>query len=141
VTVLNCTRTVVVNHNPDQTGDPNMARRLTTFARILRKQSTDVERKFWNEVRHSRLGGFKFKRQYSIGPYIVDFICTEARLVVELDGGQHADNVSDQSRDAYLGNAEYKVLRFWNTDVMTNIEGVLTMVLKELEQRARSASS
>jgi very-short-patch-repair endonuclease len=78
------------------------------------------------------LGGFKFVRQEAIGSYIVDFACRERKLVVEVDGGQHADSQRDRQRDADLGNEGYRVLRFWNSDVLKNKSGVLETILKEL---------
>jgi very-short-patch-repair endonuclease len=103
--------------------------------RRLRRQSTKAETKLWFALRDRRLGGFKFVRQEAIGPYVVDFICREKRLVVELDGGQHADNVRDTVRDAALTADGYKVLRFWNSDILSNEEGVLTVVLATLQGR------
>ena len=110
-----------------------MTRKSTSVARRLRKNSTDVERVFWNRVRDRRLSGYKFKRQHPIGPYIVDFICAEERLIVELDGGQHACLKEDKARDAFLLSDGYRVLRFWNNDVLTNINGVLETVLSNLQ--------
>ncbi len=104
----------------------------TQFAKELRTRSTDAERLLWSKVRAHRLYGFKFKRQQLIGDYIVDFVCFEAKLVVELDGGQHADSTSDSYRDNWLRSRGYKVLRFWNNDVLTNIEGVVEVVLRYL---------
>jgi len=88
--------------------------------------------RLWLALRGRRLGGRKFVRQLAIGPYVADFVCRECRLVVELDGGQHANNRRDQSRDAFLTGAGYKVVRFWNNDVMTNMDGVLQSILMEL---------
>jgi len=103
-------------------------------ARSMRRVSTDMERKFWWLVRDRRLGGHKFKRQFLIGRYIVDFVCLEARLVVELDGGQHADQFAyDQVRDAYLKARGFRVLRFWNTEFLTNKDGVLETLICQLE--------
>jgi very-short-patch-repair endonuclease len=109
-----------------------MTTKLTEFARELRENSTDAERLFWSRVRAHRLHGFKFKRQQVVGPYIVDFVCVDARLIVELDGGQHASDESDRVRDARLKGQGYRVLRFWNTEVLMNIDGVIETVLKSL---------
>jgi len=79
------------------------------------------------------LDGFKFVRQEAIGSYIVDFICREKNLIVEVDGGQHADNPLDVVRDAYLAAEGYSVLRFWNNDVLMNREGVLLTILDDLK--------
>jgi very-short-patch-repair endonuclease len=105
-----------------------------THAREMRRDCTDRERKFWWEVRDRRLKGFKSKRQFLIGPYIVDFVCLDAGLVVELDGGQHADRMAyDKTRDAYLKARGYRVLRFWNTEFVNNKDGVLEALLCQLE--------
>jgi very-short-patch-repair endonuclease len=109
-----------------------MTTKLTEFARELRENSTDAERLFWSRVRAHRLFGFKFKRQYTVGPHIVDFVCVDARLIVELDGGQHAESKRDQIRDARLTEEGYRVLRFWNNDVLLNIDGVIETVVKNL---------
>jgi len=104
----------------------------------LRGQQTDAERKLWFAVRDRRLSGFKFVRQEAIGPFIVDFVWREQRLVVEVDGGQHAENAKDVARDAFLVRDGYCVMRFWNHDGLSNREGVLTLILEALlyEQRA-----
>ena len=120
------------------TTDTVSARRIRSpqraHARNMRRISTDAERKLWWEVRGRRFGGHKFKRQYLIGRYIVDFICLEAKLVVELDGGQHADRTAyDEMRDAYLRARGFRVLRFWNTEFLTNKDGVLEALLCQLE--------
>src|SRR5580704_13458062 len=96
----------------------------TRSARRLRKESTFAERRLWRRLRSRSLAGFKFVRQEPIGPYIVDFVCREKRLVVEVDGGQHADNRRDAVRDRWLVNHRYRVLRFWNNEVLGNIEGI-----------------
>jgi very-short-patch-repair endonuclease len=110
-----------------------MMDQLTDLARELRDRSTDAERLFWSRVRSHRLHGFKFKRQQPVGRYIVDFVCFEAELVVELDGGQHSANVRDAARDAWLQAQGYRVLRFWNNDVLKNIDGVIQVVLSHLD--------
>jgi very-short-patch-repair endonuclease len=104
------------------------------FARQLRKNSTDAERLFWSRVRAGRLGDFKFKRQQPIGDCIVDFVCVQGRLIVELDGGQHASSTSDQYRDRRLNAEGYRVLRFWNNEVLGNIDGVIETVMQNLER-------
>ncbi len=96
----------------------------TLLARQLRNHSTRAERKLWQYLRSRSLAGFKFVRQEPIGPYIVDFVCREMRLVVEVDGGQHAENSRDAVRDRWLVEHRYRVLRFWNNEVLENIEGV-----------------
>jgi very-short-patch-repair endonuclease len=98
------------------------------FARRLRRDQTDAERVLWFRLRDRRLNGLKFKRQVPIDKYVVVFLCTEARLIIELDGGQHA--VRDETnRTAILESMGYLVLRFWNNDVLKNIDGVLEEIL------------
>jgi len=104
----------------------------TEFARQLRADSTDAERLFWSRVRRYRLLGYKFKRQQPIGKYIVDFACFDKKMVVELDGGQHADDPNDRVRDDWLRSEGFQVIRFWNSDVLVNIDGVMETVLKRL---------
>jgi len=102
---------------------------LTNFAKALRKSPTDAETLLWGKIKAKQLQGIKFRRQQPVGNYIVDFISFEKRLVVELDGGQHAKNKQkDQKRDLFLSEKGFKVLRFWNNDVLTNIEGVLEVI-------------
>jgi very-short-patch-repair endonuclease len=95
---------------------------------------TDAERRLWYRLRAHRFDGYKFKRQVPIGPYIVDFACLGRKLVVEVDGGQHAENARDEVRDGYLRAEGFRVLRFWNNDVLTNTQGVLEVILSALEQ-------
>ena len=102
-------------------------------ARRLRRDATDAESRLWLKLGDRRLSGFKFARQRPIGPYIVDFVCRDRKLIVEVDGGQHADNVRDRIRDDNLAAEGYRVLRFWNTDVLSNMDGVLITILAELE--------
>ena len=103
-------------------------------ARSMRHDSTDVERKFRCVVRGRRFGGHKFKRQFPIGRYIVDFVCIEAKLVVELDGGQHGLQIAyDETRDKYLKARGFRVLRFWNTEFLTNKDGVLETLAWQLK--------
>jgi very-short-patch-repair endonuclease len=93
----------------------------------LRTLMTDAEWKLWRALRSRGIGG-KFRRQVPLGPFIVDFVCFDSKLVVEVDGGQHADNPRDAERDRYFTDQGYRVLRFWNTDVLKNLEGVLTRI-------------
>ncbi len=106
-------------------------RSINPHARRLRTEMTDAERALWFALRGGRLQGFKFKRQWTIGPYVVDFCCSEARLIVEVDGGQHNAEV-DGVRTAWLEDNGYRVLRFWNNDVLTNIDGVLSTIVAAL---------
>ncbi|MGD0585676.1 MAG: DUF559 domain-containing protein [Oryzomonas sp.] len=102
---------------------------LHSYARELRNNGTDVERLLWRHLRNSQLGGIKFRRQQAIEAYIVDFVSFDTRIVIELDGGQHKENeVYDEQRDACLRANGFSVLRFWNNDLITNIEGVLEVV-------------
>jgi very-short-patch-repair endonuclease len=106
---------------------PPVRRQISPHAARLRRDATDVESKLWFALRDRRLDGFKFRRQATIGPYIVDFLCVEARLIVELDGGQHSVEV-DAARTAFLEERGYRVVRFWNTDVVEAFEGVVEMI-------------
>jgi very-short-patch-repair endonuclease len=108
-------------------------RKSVPIERKLRGVQTDAERKLWFELRDRRLGGFKFVRQEAIGPYIVDFICRERKLIIEADGSQHAESAKDVVRDAYLTREGYRVMRFWNNDVLRNREGVLETILAALQ--------
>jgi very-short-patch-repair endonuclease len=104
--------------------------RLKETARTLRKNPTDTEKLLWKHLQRKQLCELKFRRQQPIGNYIVDFICFEKKLIVELDGGQHAiEQEKDKERDEWLRSEGYKVLRFWNTDVLQNLEGVLETIL------------
>ena len=104
----------------------------TQRARHLRLASTKAELLLWNRIRSRSLSGRKFVRQEPIGPYIVDFVCREHRLVIEVDGGQHANHQRDAVRDKWLRDRGYHVLRFWNNDVIGNIEGVLETIAAAL---------
>jgi very-short-patch-repair endonuclease len=107
--------------------------------RRLRRQATDAEQKLWSILRCRRMAGLKFLRQYSVGPYILDFYCPERRLAIEVDGGQHAD-VYGQQRDAhryiYLRELNIRVIRFWNNDVLQNIEGVGERIKEEAKKHS-----
>jgi very-short-patch-repair endonuclease len=106
------------------------------IARRLRRDMTDAERKLWQRLRQWPEGKAHFRRQATIGPYFVDFACHSNRLVIELDGGQHAYGQQaerDVGRDAFLCANGYRVLRFWNHDVMKNVDGVLTVVAEAID--------
>ena len=94
----------------------------------MRGAPTDSELRLWRLLRDRRLSGFKFRRQVPVGPYIVDFLCVGAKLIVEADGSQHAESPRDKVRDAYLESQGWKVLRFWNNEVSQNREGVLETI-------------
>ncbi|MDH4565547.1 endonuclease domain-containing protein [Pseudomonas sp. BN414] len=98
------------------------------FARSLRTGQTDAEQRLWRHLRAKRLLGLKFRRQKPLGPYIVDFICQERMLVIEVDGGQHLESESDESRDAWLIRRGFQVLRFWNHEVLLETEAVLEAI-------------
>ena len=107
-------------------------------ARLLRKNSTDAEKRFWSQLRNRGLNGWKFRRQFPIGQYIVDFECHELKLIVEVDGGQHAEQeFYDIRRTEYLQLKGYQVVRFWNNEVLGNLEGVLGALTLTLSQRER----
>ena len=111
-------------------------KRLTPTARKLRGNRTEAEARLWQHLRNRQLLGFKFRFQYPIGAHVADFACEQARLVVELDGGQHADSKSDPLRTAAIEAAGYTILRFWNHDVLSNTDGML----EEIAQMLRLAS-
>ncbi len=92
----------------------------TQRARELRRNMTDAEKRLWRELRLRQFDAHKFRRQFPLGPYIVDFVCLDARLVIEVDGGQHLDSPEDRRRDAWLATQGFRVLRFWNTTVRLN---------------------
>jgi very-short-patch-repair endonuclease len=102
-------------------------------AQELRKNSTDAENHLWYFLRDRRLNGYKFKRQYVVEPYIIDFICQKKKLIIELDGGQHVEAHNyDENRTVFLKMKGYKVLRFWNDEVFKETESILTEILNAL---------
>ena len=108
-----------------------MDRALAPLAKKLRKRPTEAEKLLWRHLRAKQLGGLKFRRQQVLGSYIVDFVCLEKRLVIELDGGQHAKNqerARDHERDRWLREEGFTVIRAWNHEVLTNLEGVLELI-------------
>ncbi len=110
---------------PDRQTKQRRAPGSNARARELRREQTKAEQKLWRLLRDRQLEGAKFRRQMPIGPYITDFACPIARLVIELDGGQHADQQAhDEARTRILVTQGYRVLRFWNNEVMENLEGV-----------------
>ena len=104
-------------------------------AKSLRKAMTDAERRLWYLLRAHRLRAFKFKRQAPVGDYVVDFVCFEKRLIVEADGGQHAESDSDEKRTKWLTKEGFRVLRFWNNEVLSNTNAVLEQIVDALEAR------
>lgn len=112
-----------------------------TRARKLRSDIIDAEKKLWAQLRDRQLCGAKFRRQHPMGPFITDFCCVERDLVVELDGGQHAEqSAADQARTDFLESRGYRVLRFWNNDVLTNLTGVLERISEALKSPHPSLS-
>jgi very-short-patch-repair endonuclease len=101
-------------------------------AQRLQRELTDAERKLWSVLRNRQLEGAKFRRQQPIGPFIVDFVCQEQRLIVEADGGQHSDNAADARRTAFLESKGYRVLRFWNNDILNNLDGMAQVIADAL---------
>ena len=106
----------------------------TQFARQLRGDMTDAEARLWFRLRHRQLGGFRFRRQYPAGPYIGDFVCVQAHLIVELDGSQHLDSARDAVRDGWFCGYGFRILRFWNDDVLLRTDEVLSKILNSLLQ-------
>ena len=103
-------------------------------ARVLRQDMTIAENRMWYFLRNRRLNGYKFVREYVIGDYIADFVCHDKKLIVEIDGGQHMEAAEyDQRRTNYLTAKGYKVVRFWNNEVLLNVQGVLETILRSLE--------
>ena len=103
---------------------------LVGLARNLRKSQTDAENLLWQHLRRNQLAGLSFRRQHPVGRYIVDFVCLEKRLILEIDGGQHAiEQENDEERTNWLMSEGYRLLRFWNNDVLKNLEGVLETIL------------
>jgi very-short-patch-repair endonuclease len=101
--------------------------------RQLRRALTDAERRMWSALRDRRLARYKFRRQHPIGHYVVDFACTKCALVIEIDGGQHSDRTTDACRTAWLESQGWKVMRFWNNEVLANTGGVIETILRTLK--------
>jgi very-short-patch-repair endonuclease len=107
-------------------------RKMIRIARRLRVNQTDAETVLRNRIRNRQIDGNKFVRQEPIGGYVCDFVCREKLLIVEVDGGQHGESPADVIRDRRLAEDGYRVLRFWNNDVLGNLEGVLATIQTEL---------
>jgi very-short-patch-repair endonuclease len=107
-------------------------RKMIRIARRLRVDQTDAEKVLWNRIRNRQIDGYKFVRQEPIGNYICDFVCREKLLVIEVDGGQPSDSVTDAVRDQYLSAEGFRVIRFWNNEVLGNLDGVLATIQTEL---------
>jgi very-short-patch-repair endonuclease len=107
------------------------------FARKLRHDQTNVERKLWYALRDRRFHDFKFRRQQPIGPYVVDFICFRRNLIIELDGSQHGEDEArrkDERRTTFLNERGYRVIRFWNYEINQNLDGVFDTIERELKR-------
>ena len=114
-----------MSENLDTAGSLSRSReRVRVRARSLRSTPTDAEALLWHHLRDRRMANQKFRRQRPIGPYFADFACLEAKLIVELDGGQHAESEHDLARDKFLRDAGWRVLRFWNADILQNMAEV-----------------
>jgi len=108
----------------------------TLCSRELRSNPTEAERKLWRAISNRQLNGIRFNRQVPIGPFICDFVARSAKLIIELDGGQHAINADqDAKRTKFLEGCGYRLIRFWNNDVLENIEGVVTRIDQALNHR------
>jgi Uncharacterized protein conserved in bacteria len=103
-------------------------------AKTLRINMSDAERKLWSALRNRQFRGLKFVRQLPVGPYIADFACREADLIIEVDGSQHAENIRDEFRTRELEKHGYAVIRFWNRDVLTNLDGVFAVLAEYFEK-------
>ena len=104
-------------------------------AKRLRKNLTEAEKRLWRSLRQRQLNGHYFRRQAAIGPYVADFVCFKKRLIVEVDGGQHVfKNNHDEKRTQWLKSEGFRVIRFWNNDVLENSEGVLASILEALNE-------
>jgi very-short-patch-repair endonuclease len=115
---------VADHHCVMSNSDTPLWRRQLANARSLRKNMTDAEAKLWSQLRAHRLMGLSFRRQHPIGPYIADFVCAESKVVIELDGSQHAEDkamMADERRTAFLTSRGWHVLRFWNDDVLRHL--------------------
>ena len=111
-----------------------MNKLLKQRSRDLRKNLTDAEQKLWQKLRNKQINDHKFRRQFVLGNYIVDFICLDKRLIVEVDGGQHMENVDyDLQRDEWLKSQNFKILRFWNNQVLNEIDSVLEVIENNLK--------
>ena len=109
----------------------------TEFRRALRSNMTPAERRLWRFLSRRQMNGFRFRRQFQIGPYIVDFACPAERLVIEADGGHHADQPSDTVRDEWLASQGFFVMRFWNSDILSSTDVVLQAIASHLSRRKR----
>ena len=108
---------------------------MLRHTRSLRRAQTDAERLLWSRLRRRQVGGFKFRRQHQIGLYICDFASPDGKLIIELDGSQHAERVAyDDQRDSFLRSAGYRVLRFWNADVLAGLDNIVETIFEALHR-------
>jgi very-short-patch-repair endonuclease len=117
---------------------------MTKRARCLRRNPTDAEKKLWHALRRDQINNLNFKRQHPVGPYTLDFYCSSLRLGIEVDGGQHAEEINqqkDQQRTSYLASNGIVVVQYWNNDVLRNLEGVLTELVRIAEVRPKGTPS
>ena len=110
----------------------------TRFARQLRRDMTDAERRLWQRVRMRQMMGARFRRQHPLGPYIVDFACLAERLVIELDGGQHFESLYDRRRDSAIAAMGFRVLRFWNNEVFLDLDAVCDRISDHIRGCSRT---
>lgn len=112
---------------------------LQTRAKKLRQNMSEAETRLWHHLRAGRLNGYKFRRQQPMGDYIVDFVCVTPKLIIEADGGQHAEQAKyDQARSLYLNDLGFTVLRFWNDEILRQTDEVLAEILRVLQELERS---
>ncbi|MBZ9885251.1 DUF559 domain-containing protein [Mesorhizobium sp. CA10] len=106
------------------------------FARSMRREPTEAEDRLWHELRGRRLDNIKFRRQVPIGRFVADFLCAEAKLIVEIDGSQHAESLRDLERDAGLKARGFRVLRFWNDDVLKELDAVCDTIIAYVKDKS-----
>ncbi|MDO8414348.1 MAG: endonuclease domain-containing protein [Gallionellaceae bacterium] len=121
-------------------GQTNQHILANKLQRKLRKTMTDAEKKLWQQLRGKQFDGYKFRRQHPFDDFILDFVCLEAKLVVEVDGGQHFESSRDKTRDGVLTQAGFRVVRFWNNQVLNEMESVVEFIWLELKRPNPSPS-
>jgi len=115
---------------------PKLTTQQVICSRILRSNLTDAEKLLWRHLRRKQIAGIKFRRQHPVGRYVVDFTCLQKRLAIEVDGGQHAEmQPHDRQRDAYLAKQGFRAMRFWNNEVLGNIDGVMEQIWNALTEK------
>ncbi len=120
----------------DNTHMKKLTTQQVTRSRKLRGTLTDAEQLLWHHLRQKQVAGIKFRRQHPVGRYVVDFVCLANRLAIEVDGGQHAEmKLQDRQRDAFLAQEGFRVLRFWNNEVLGNIDGVMESIWAAVAER------